>query len=172
VIGLILAQLAVVVLNAGFVLLILLGLPGTWLAIATAGLCEWLTDRRLFHWGVFVAVVVIALFGELWELLSSATRAKRAGAKRRGAIGAFLGGIGGAILGTFLIPAPLLGTLIGGGLGAFALSAALEHEGGRDVQEAIRIGQAAGIGHVLGLVGKLACGVLVWLILAVAVFVP
>lgn len=166
------AQLLVVFANFAFVALILVGLPGTWLAISLAALCEWLTDGpRLFHWGTFAAVVALGIVGELWELSASATRAKRAGAKRAGAIGAFVGGMLGAIAGTILIPAPILGTLAGGGLGAFFGSALLEHHGGAEVRDAIQIGQAAGIGHVMGLLGKLACGFLVWAILAVAVIV-
>jgi uncharacterized protein YqgC (DUF456 family) len=112
---------------------------------------------------------VITNLGEVWEFVSGSVRAKRAGAGRRGALGAIAGGVVGAVLGTFLIPAPVIGTLLGGGLGAFAGAAGLERRGGRDLGESLRIGRAAGVGHALGLVGKLAAGVVVWVWVSVAV---
>lgn len=167
-----LAQILLPLASLGFVALVLLGVPGTWLAIAAAALCEWLTEPRLFATGTLVAVVLLATLGELWELLASATRARRAGAGKRGALGALAGGIGGAIAGTFLLPVPLLGSLAGGGIGAFLGATLLEHHGGRDLDSSIQIGSAAGVGHVLGQAGKLALGSLVWLILTVAVWLP
>jgi uncharacterized protein YqgC (DUF456 family) len=152
-------------------LLVLLGLPGTWLVLAFAGGFELLTPARLFSNGTMAAVLIVATLGEVWEFLSGSVRARRAGAGRRGAFGAILGGIVGAILGTFLVPAPLVGTLLGGGIGAFALSSALERGGGRPLDEALRIGKAAGIGHALGIVGKFAAAVLVWGVLAFAVWI-
>ena len=166
------AQILVILLNLLWVALVLLGLPGTWLAIATAALCEWATEPRLFHTGTLVAAVALGVAGELWELFASASRAKRAGARRSGALGALAGGIAGAIAGTLLIPAPILGTLAGGGLGAFAGASLAERGGGREMREALRVGRAAAVGHVLGMVGKLAAAVSVWLLLAAAVLVP
>lgn len=152
--------------------LVLLGLPGTWVLLALAAICEWLTEPTLFSDGVRWSVFVLALLGEGVEFLASAMGAKRAGAGRRGAIGALIGGIAGAIGGTFLIPIPLLGTLIGGGLGAFAGATTLERHGGRDLSEAMRVGRAAGIGHMLGLFGKFAIGAAAWLVLTVAIVTP
>lgn len=167
-----LAQILLPLFGALFVALVLLGLPGTWLAIAAAALCEWLTEPRLFGAWTFVVVVLLAGLGEAWELLASATRARAAGAGKRGALGALLGGIAGAIAGTFLLPVPLLGSLAGGGIGAFLGATLLERHGGRGLDHSIQIGSAAGVGHVLGQAGKLALGALVWLILVLAVWIP
>lgn len=149
----------------------LMGLPGTWLLLALAGGAEWITEPRLFSNGTVIAAVLIAVAGEAWEFLASSTTAKRAGAGRRGALGALAGGIAGAVLGTVLIPIPVIGTLVGGGLGAFALSSTLEREGGRDLKDALRVGRAAAAGQLLGVVGKAAAGVLVYLLITVTLFV-
>lgn len=164
------AQILLPILGLAGPLLVLLGLPGTWLVLAFAGGFELLTPARLFSNGTMAAVLVVATLGEVWEFLSGSVRARKAGAGRRGAYGAILGGIAGAILGTFLVPAPLVGTLLGGGIGAFAVSSALEHSGGRPLDEALRIGKAAGIGHALGIVGKFAAAVVVWCLLAFTVW--
>lgn len=152
-------------------LLGLMGLPGTWLLLALAGGAEWITEPRLFSGGTAIAAVLLAVAGEAWEFLASSTTAKRAGAGRRGAVGALLGGIAGALAGTLLIPVPIIGTLVGGGLGAFALSSALERDGGRDLGESLRVGRAAAAGQLLGVLGKTVAGVGVYVLLVVALFV-
>ncbi|MEM1448544.1 MAG: DUF456 family protein [Planctomycetota bacterium] len=152
-------------------LIVLLGLPGTWLLLALAGLAEWWTEPRLFSDVTLVGTVLVALAGEAWESLSSSVRARRAGAGRRGAIGALVGGIAGAIAGTALIPIPLFGTLVGGALGAFTVAALLETTGGRTLKDAVRIGRAAAAGQMIGLVGKLAASGVVYVWIVVALYV-
>lgn len=164
-----LAQFLVPLLGLFGPLLVLVGLPGTWLALAVAGLCEWGTVATLFSHSTLVGVLALAIAGEAWEFFASAARAKRAGAGRRGAIGALVGGILGALVGTIVIPIPLVGTLVGGGLGAFGGAASSERRGGQELRDALRIGRAAALGHALGLAGKFAASVGVWLCLTIAV---
>ena len=166
-----LCQIFLPVIGLAGPLLILLGLPGTWLLLALAGLAEWITEPRLFGTPVLVIAVALAVAGEVWEALSSSVRARRAGAGRRGSIGALAGGIGGALLGTMLIPIPVVGTLIGGGLGAFALSSGLERSGGQSADSAFRIGRAAATGHMIALAGKLIAGLVVYVMLVTALYV-
>jgi len=163
-----LCQIFLPLLGLAGPLLILLGLPGTWLLLMLAGVAEWITEPRLFGTLTLVSALVLAVAGEVWEAMASSVRARKAGAGRRGSIGALVGGIGGALLGTMLIPVPLVGTLVGGGLGAFALSAGLERSGGTAADSAFRIGRAAAAGHMVGLMGKLVAGVAVyaWLVTA------
>lgn len=163
------AKIVLPVVGAGGPVLVLLGLPGTWLVLALAGAFEWWTDPRLFSSVTMGAVLAIALAGELWEFAASSVRAKRAGAGRRGALGALVGGIVGAIAGTVMLPIPLVGSLIGGGVGAFIFASALEQRGGRPIATSMKIGRAAAFGQVLGVLGKLACSVLVYVWVVVAV---
>ena len=82
-----------------------------------------------------------------------------------------MGGIGGALLGIMLIPVPLVGTLVGGGLGAFALSTGLERSGGTSADIAFTISRAAAAGHMVGLMGNLVAGVAVYAWLGTALYV-
>jgi len=166
-----LCQIFLPIIGLAGPLLILLGLPGTWLLLSLVGLAEWITEPRLFGTPVLVTAVALAVAGEVWEALSSSIRARKAGAGRRGSIGALAGGIGGALLGTMLIPIPVVGTLIGGGLGAFALSSGLERSGGKSADSAFRIGRAAATGHMIGLAGKLVAGLVVYVMLVTALYV-
>jgi len=147
-------------------LLSLLGLPGMWLALVGLGAAEYWSEPRLYSSTTIVGCLCLAVLGELWEFSASSVRAKRAGAGRRGSLGALLGGIAGAILGSFAMP--IVGTLVGGGVGALLLSTLLEKQGGRSMGEAVRIGRAAAAGQMIGVAGKLmaAIALAVWIVIA------
>jgi hypothetical protein len=48
----------------------------------------------------------------------------------------------------------------------------IELSGGRDFRASIRAGVGAGMGRAVGTVIKLAVGILLWFIIAIAAFVP
>ena len=158
-------------LNAFWVLLVLIGLPGTWLILVTCSITEWLTDADLFSPYVLLGAAALCVLGEVVELVAGSAGARKAGGGKRGAWGALGGGILGAIMGTFFIPIPLFGSLIGAGIGAFVAAAALEHDGGKDMPTALRIGRGAAVGQFVGTFAKLMVGAAVWLLVTVASFV-
>ena len=96
-----------------------LGMPGNWLIVAMAAACLGLApDDRLSHvgWAPFIAIVLVAAFGELLEFAASALGASRMGGSKRGTVLAIFGSIGGAIAGLFcgtIIPIPIVGPVIG-----------------------------------------------------------
>ncbi len=160
-----------VLTNTLWLALDLLGLPGNWLMVAGTLLVAWLQPDMFSVW-TLVAVCGVAAVGEALELFSGAYGARRGGAGRPGSAGALLGGFIGAFLGTFLIPIPLLGSVIGACAGACLGALALEWGGGRDFGGSLRAGVGAGAGRALGTLVKLAAGVVIWLVIAVAAFVP
>ncbi|MFT4649460.1 MAG: hypothetical protein ACI87O_001826 [Planctomycetota bacterium] len=157
--------------NAFWLVLVLVGLPGTWLIVASCALVDWWTDKELFSTPTLLAAVALAALGEVVELMAGSAGARKAGGGRRGSWGALGGGIAGAILGTFFIPIPLFGSLIGAGIGAFAAASFLEHDGGKDMSTALRIGRGAAWGQFLGTFAKLLVGISVWLLVSIASFV-
>lgn len=161
--------------NLLWLALVVVGLPGNWLMVFTAFVAQWWYwesaaggDRQIFSVGTLIAVVALALLGELVELLAGMAGAKRAGATRRGALGALVGGLVGALAATFMIPIPVLGSLLGAVAGAGLGAGALELSGGRNLSESLRSGVGAGVGRFWGTVGKLTAGVAIWLVIAVA----
>src|SRR5262245_48530518 len=98
--------------------------------VAGAILVAWL-QPGMFSVGTLAAVVVGAAAGEALELLSGALGARKGGAGRRGAAGALLVGFLGAVVGTFLIAVPVLGSLVGACAGACLGAWGLELSGGR-----------------------------------------
>jgi len=173
---LILIPTSLVVLNAVFVVLVLLGLPGTWLMVAATALVAWWRwdvsgAAPMFGVPVLAVVIGLALVGELVEFAAGVAGTKSAGGTRRGSLGALIGSLLGAVAGTF-IPPPILGTLIGACAGAAVGAWGLELSGGRSMRASVRSGVGAGVGRFFGTVAKLVVAVVFWAVIAVAAYWP
>jgi uncharacterized protein YqgC (DUF456 family) len=168
-----------VLINLVWLATVVAGLPGNWLIVVSTALVAW------WHWGdpdtgeagmfsiaTLITIVALAAVAEIAELVTGVVGSKKAGGTRWGAVGALLGGLIGAIVGTFVIPIPLLGSLIGACGGACLGAWGLELASGRKMRESARAGVGAGIGTFAGRVIKLATGIMIWLIVAVAAFWP
>jgi uncharacterized protein YqgC (DUF456 family) len=161
--------LLLVVLITGL-LLNVLGLPGLWLMVAGFGGYALLTRwDNYVGWPSLIALVVLGLLAELVEFLAGAAGSKAAGARRRGMIGAIIGGFLGAIF-LSIIPIPIVSQIVGACLGAF-LGAAIMEFSDKDLRHAARVGYGAAKGRLWGIVSKLAFGC-VMLIVAVFAALP
>lgn len=146
--------------------LTLLGMPGNWFVIlASVGylLVVPADSPVAIGWTTVIVLLVLAGLGELLEFLAGALGVTKAGGSRRGAALALLGSLIGGVVGLFVgVPIPVVGPLFGAVLlaaaGAFAGAIAGEHWKGRDLDESLKIGQAAFWGRLLGTVAKAAVG--------------
>lgn len=158
------------------VLLVVAGLPGTWILIAAAILVDcldwlWLAPEAplTFHPVTILIAIAIGLVGEALEFLLSAFGAKRFGASKRGMIGSVVGGVLGALVGTGFLP--VIGTLIGAAVGtALGAVAGETWNGEKSLRESMRPALGAVIGRVLGTLAKLPVALAVWIVLAIAAF--
>jgi uncharacterized protein len=165
--------IALLAINALWLLVVVFGLPGTWLMVASTALFAWWKwDQGIFSKWTLILIVLLAVLGELIEFFAGVAGAKKTGGSRRGALGALIGALVGAVVGTILIPVPVLGTLIGSCLGAAAGAWGFELLGGRKMPQAVNVGVGAGIGRFLGTFLKFILGLLIWSIIAVAAFYP
>ena len=157
----------------------LLALPGNWVSIGAIAIYVWLgpdDGRAAIGISVLVAAFLLALLGEAIELIAAAMGAKRAGASRRGTlfalIGSFIGAIVGAIVG---IPIPAVGSILAailfGGAGATVGAMYGEWSDGRPWRESWAVGHAAFWGRTFGMLGKLAAGVAIVLLVILALLV-
>jgi uncharacterized protein YqgC (DUF456 family) len=96
--------------------------------------------------------------------------ARKAGASWSASLIGVFGAILGAVVGTFLFPVPLFGTVIGACLGAGLSVWAIEVSRGEHPDRSVQRGIGAGVGKFFGTVGKFAMGVVIWLVVAVAAF--
>ncbi|MDT8306428.1 MAG: DUF456 domain-containing protein [Anaerolineae bacterium] len=108
--------LAIVFILVGMVGIVLPILPGTLLIWLTV-LFFYIAERALgyaaidpFSLGAITAIALVAGTSELWLPLLGA---RRSGSSRR----AMVAGLIGAVVGTFLLPIPLVGTIVGYALG-------------------------------------------------------
>ncbi len=167
---------ALALINAVFLLLVAIGLPGTWLMLVTTGLVAWwrweaVAGQPLIGLRVLIVALILALLGELLEFLAGIFGSSTAGGTRHGAIGALLGGLIGGIVGTVVLAfLPLIGSLIGACLGATIGAWGMELWKGGEMRASFRSGMGAGVGRLLGTAGKLYVGIIMWVLITVAAF--
>lgn len=166
-------SILLILVNVVWLGLVFFGLPGNWLiVISTCLFAWWRWDDGVFSVYTLIAIVVLAIIGELFEFFGGMHGAKKSGASWLGSVAALAGAIAGAILGTFIIPIVFLGTLLGACIGAGLGAWALEFSRGKKLEESARYAVGAGLGEFLGITSKFAVGFLIWLIVAVAAFWP
>jgi uncharacterized protein len=139
----------------------LMSLPGLWLMAAAAGLYALVTrGQEYLSLGELGVILGFCLLGELLEFLAGAGGAKKAGGSKRSM---FLGTIGGILGGLFLtIPFPIIGTIAGVCIGAFAGAALGQFwAGGGEVGHSARVGFGAAKGTLMGILLKLCVGVVI-----------
>jgi len=157
----ILALVAILLIS---LIMIPLGLPGTWIMVAAALGYQLLVPAGGVGTVTVIGTAVLALVGELIEFSLAGRYARKYGGSRRAGWGAMIGGMVGAFMG---VPVPLVGSVIGAFVGSFggALIAELTRSGGG---VAVRVAWGALIGRVTAAAAKVAIGLamIVWIVFA------
>ena len=155
--------LAVVILLS--LVLIVLGLPGLWIMVASAVTYNLIVPGDPIGWFTLVAVAVLALVAELLEFTMTGRYARKYGGSRRAGWGAIIGGIIGAFVG---FPVPIVGPIIGAFVGSFCGALVAELTGGASAGDATRVAKGALIGRVMSTVLKIGIGftIGVWIFVA------
>ncbi|MCC7191606.1 MAG: DUF456 domain-containing protein [Phycisphaeraceae bacterium] len=164
--------IALVIANGFSVFLVLLQLPGTWIMLAlTVAAAWWRWDHQTISGLTLTILLVMALVGELIEFFAGSWGARRVGGSKRAAVLAIVGGIVGALIGTFFIPIPLFGTLIGACLGAGICSLSGDMWAGRSWSDAWRTGKGAALGKFAGTIAKVGIAAAMWVIVTAALVI-
>jgi uncharacterized protein len=147
----------------------ILGLPGLWVMVAGYVVYAWVTGWNVYvGWKSLIAIFVLAVLAELVEFFAGAAGSKAAGGRKRGMIGAIVGGFLGAIF-LSVIPIPIVAQVIGACLGAFLGAAVMEYSD-RDAAHSLRVGIGAAKGRFVGIVSKLGFGIAMFIVALVAGF--
>ena len=146
-------------------ILIVLGLPGLWIMVASAVTYNLVVPGDPIGWVTLIAVAVLAFVAELLEFALAGRYARKYGGSRRAGWGAILGGIVGAMVG---IPVPIVGSVIGAFVGSFLGALIAEFTGGSSAGDATRVAKGALIGRVISTVLKIGIGftIGVWIFIA------
>jgi uncharacterized protein len=146
-------------------ILIVLGLPGLWIMVASAVTYNLVVPGDPIGWVTLIAVAVLAFVAELLEFALAGRYARKYGGSRRAGWGAILGGIVGAMVG---LPVPIIGSVIGAFVGSFLGALIAEFTGGSSAGDATRVAKGALIGRVISTVLKIGIGftIGVWIFIA------
>lgn len=143
-----------------FVAMTAVRLPGTWMIVVMAVAFDWWRGWSVLGgWGL-AALAGAALVAEVVETLMSAWLAQRAGASKRAVFGAVIGGFVGAVFLTFLVPIPLVGSMVGALAGCFAGAALVELMVRDRLGQSARVGLFSAVGFALGSSFKVAIALL------------
>jgi uncharacterized protein YqgC (DUF456 family) len=146
-------------------LLIPLGLPGTWLMVLAGVVYSYAVPHAGIGGYVIIGCVLVALLAELLDLSATGRYTRKYGGSARGAWGAIVGGLVGAVIG---VPVPVIGSVIGAFAGSFAGALLAEYSRGAGHGEATRAATGAAIGRAvaMGLKAGAGCVIAAWLIAA------
>lgn len=136
-------------------MLIPIGIPGTFIVVAASGLTGIMTGWNVVSLSLFLIFLGLAIFGEVGDYLFSVASGKKYGASKYSLIGSFIGAIVGTILG---LPLPVIGNLVGAFLGAFVGAFITEFILGSDLLQATRSGVGVLFGKIFGSIVKVAIG--------------
>jgi uncharacterized protein YqgC (DUF456 family) len=151
------------------ILLVSLGLPGTWLIVADALLYSLLRDYKgeTQDWKVVLFVAMLALAGEAIEFGASVLGARREKVPTGAIVASIAGGLLGAVIGipVFLIGS-VLGLLLGTYLGALIYSLITQPQAG----EAFRFARSVLFSRVVSIFAKTTVAVVMSVYLLFKVF--
>jgi uncharacterized protein len=146
----------------GGLCIVIVNLPGLWVMALAAAVYALLTSLALITPKVLLILLSLALIAEIIDFAAAGAGAKRAGASRRGLIGAVIGGMLGAFV--FSLPLPIIGTLAGVCIGTFVGALIGELSIGKEIGQSVRIGANATAGKLVGILFKLSFGALMLVI--------
>jgi len=172
---LVIAILLILVLLASW-LLNWFGLPGNWLIVVVTAVYAYFVPAESaagIGWYTVIALLVLAILGEILEFVAGAMGVAKLGGSRRGAVmalvGSFIGAIAGMVVG---LPIPLVGSLVAAvllaGVGALIGAFLGERGQGRSFGESWRIGKGAFWGRLFGTLGKTGMGAIMVAVVVVA----
>ncbi len=134
------------------VVAVVLGLPGTWLILGASALYGWLSDFAVITYQLLLGLLLLAIVAEILEFSAGLWGARRYGGSKRAMLGTLIGGVLGAV-----ILSPMIfgfGTIVGAFLGAFIGGFLLTYLEQRKMGEAMRVGWGGLLGRVFAMVFK------------------
>ncbi len=147
-------------------ILVVFGLPGLWIMIASAVCYRILVPGQPISWFTIVAITILALCAEVFEYTLTGKYARKYGGSRRAGWGAIIGGFIGMMVG---IPIPIIGSVIGAFAGSFIGAFIAELSGGQSTTAgATRVATGALVGRVVATALKvgIGCAIAAWILVA------
>lgn len=132
---------------AGLVL-IFLGIPGTWIILTAVFVYDLLPKLQDISTNILLLFLGMCILGEIIEYYLSVSSTKKYGSSNWGVAGAIIGGIIGAVIG---VPVLIIGSVLGLFIGAFFGAFIFEVIAKKDLEKGFR----AGVGAFKGKIGAI-----------------
>ena len=166
--GLFLAWFACVLLCLGGMVLSSFSLSGTWLVLSAAAAAHFLVVAGSFPgWPTLAGMLVVCISVDAAEWFAASWGVRRRGGSRAAGWMALLGSLGGMLLGSLLIPVPLVGGLVGMLAGSFGLVYWVEMRRLQNADRATHVATGAVLAGVSMLLLKIAATAFLVLWLAI-----
>lgn len=138
-------------------------LPGNTLLLLAGIGFSFYDVEAYFDKGMLISMLLVYVFGEAWEFTVSLFGVKRSDVSWLAVLLIAIGGFWGTVLGTAVLP--VLGSLLGGVAGAFSMAFAYELLRTGATGSAFSLAFAAAKMRFLAIIGKLAAGILLAVLL-------
>ena len=148
---------ALVLVGIACLILIIFGIPGTWIFLGLTIVIAAIGGFQKLTISALLILLGLAILGEVIEFLVGYLGTRVKGASRKATISAIILSFIMAILMSGY--PPILGSLLGAFLGAFIGAFSVEYLFQRKLKEAYQAGLAAVFGRVTGMISKIAVGV-------------
>lgn len=158
----IIATVVLVLFCLAGIVLVPLGMPGTFVILAGAVIYNLIKWSMAVSVAVLAGLLVLALAGEVLEYILGIKLAEKRGTSRPAVIGAIIGGIVGTFAG---VPVPVLGSLIGLFAGVFLGAFLVEFIRKNDPAAAFNSATGAFYGRLGAVFAKTLIGVAMIIIL-------
>jgi len=131
------------------IVMVIFGLPGTFIAWSGVFLTAVLNNFQYINLKLLIFFLLITIAGEALEFISGVLGARKYGASTKGIMGAIVGGMAGAVVMSGILPG--IGTVAGLGLGTFSGAFIGEYVSGRDIISSSKAGWGAFLGRVFAI---------------------
>lgn len=169
--GQVLAHVLVWLLCLTGIVVSCLSFSGPWFVTGASLAALLLVDSPFPGWVTVILFALLAAGAEVMEFFAGAWGVTRRGGSGWAGAAAVVGGLLGLVLGSMLIPIPLVGSLLGMLLGSFGLAFWVEHHRLKKAEHAAHIAFGAVLARILVILMKtlLSLGLTIWLIVGIFV---
>jgi uncharacterized protein YqgC (DUF456 family) len=163
-------SLAALLCFIGFVLSCL-SLSGTWVVFGAALMVAWKRWPEFPGIGTLIVFLLICIITEIVEAFAGAWGVQKRGGSKAAGWAALGGGLLGMLIGTAVIPIPVVGSLAGMIAGSFSCAFLVEHSKMKQADHAAHVATGAVLARLGVIFLKVGMTLLMSLILAIGVAV-
>ncbi|OGP13289.1 MAG: hypothetical protein A3I75_05330 [Deltaproteobacteria bacterium RIFCSPLOWO2_02_FULL_50_16] len=148
-------------------IMILFGLPGTWVLWIAVALYSFIADFNTTDWHVVILTFIMTLIGEVVEFMVGVLGSKQLEVSNGAIVASIIGGIIGAVTG---FPIFLIGSILGMLAGVFLGAFIWEWVSSREVLLSLRKAMAATFSRIVSIFAKFSIALIIIVYVSLKIF--